>query len=108
MRHKIQKGSKRTIMSDKELKQQIFIASYEESFSVSEAALAAGVHRSTIYRWLKNVEDNSRFIEEYYIIKLVKKDLFEAQLFERVMAGETRAIIYACKTYLKDRGYGEG
>ncbi|MCL2561771.1 MAG: hypothetical protein FWE10_05560 [Rikenellaceae bacterium] len=71
---------------------------------VSYACAKLGIDRRTYYRWLKDDPELAAEIED---IKDERLDIVEDALFKRIEAGDTAAIIFACKTLGKKRGYTE-
>jgi hypothetical protein len=63
-----------------------------------------GIHRNTYYKWRKNDEE---FAEQCDLIFDEQGDIVESKLLDLVEAGDTSAIIFYCKTKLKNRGYTE-
>lgn len=94
------KGSKET-----RIKKKKFLDAFEKSKgNVSVAARAAGVVRRTIYDWKK---DDEELREAMYETIEAAGDFVESKLLSRINKNDTTAIIFFCKTKLKDRGYLE-
>lgn len=73
-------------------------------FNVSEACRKVNIPIKTLNYWITNEPDFGKIIEQ---IQIFKKDFFESALVRKVREGETSAIIFANKTYNRDRGYNE-
>ena len=87
-------------------KQSEFLEEYSSSWgNITIACKNFGITRRTFYNWLEE-EPFKLAIEELDIIER-KKDRIEDALMTKVEQGDTTAIIFACKTLLKDRGYVE-
>tara|TARA_R110002049_G_C9109413_1_gene557608 strand:+ start:394 stop:606 length:213 start_codon:yes stop_codon:yes gene_type:complete len=53
------------------------------------------------------MQDDEAFKEAVESIKNDKKDVVESALFKLIEKGNSQAIIFAAKTLLRDKGYGE-
>lgn len=75
-------------------------------FNVSEACRKAVVSRAQVYRWLAT---DKKFKAAYDEVQESRFDLIEATLHGKaVNEKDTTALIFLCKTLLKNRGYVEG
>ena len=87
-------------------KQKEFLEEYSSCWgNITIACKNFGITRRTYYNWLEE-ESFKNAIEELDITER-KKDRIEDALMSKVEKGDTTAIIFACKTLLKDRGYIE-
>ena len=87
-------------------KQIDFLEEYSSSWgNITMACKNLGIARKTFYNWLKE-ETFKAAIEELDIVER-KKDRIEDALMKKIEAGDATAIIFACKTIAKDRGYIE-
>lgn len=85
-----------------------FLRSFIESqtFNISESCKAAVIGRRTFYNWLESDSDFSSKFEE---LKESRDDAIEAALFSKAVTDkDTTALIFLCKTLLKNKGYVEG
>lgn len=71
---------------------------------VSIACRKCGITRKSYYRWMREDEEFQSAVEEIYESR---GDFVEGKLLENIRNGETTAIIFYCKTKLKERGYIE-
>ena len=82
-----------------------FLAALEQSLGiVSTASDMCGLHRSTHFGWLRDDPEYKRQVED--VIEM-KKDFAESKLLSLVRQENPAAVIFFCKTQLKDRGYIE-
>lgn len=72
--------------------------------NVSVACKNYGIERATFYRWYEKDAAFRTIVED---VKEERKDFIESNLDKRIQAGDTTAIIFALKTFCKDRGYTE-
>lgn len=72
--------------------------------NVTLACKSLGIARRTFYLWR---EADKSLAAELDDIKDEARDFIENALYKRIEAGDTTAIIFACKTMLRDRGYVE-
>jgi hypothetical protein len=79
------------------------VAFFKHGFNVSAACRDVGIDRGTFYLWRKN----ERFQTELHEATEARLDSIEAALSARIKAGDTTAIIFACKTLCRQRGYIE-
>lgn len=63
------------------------------------------ISRDTFYEWLDKVPEFAAEVQ--YIKDHERQDFVEHALFDRIQKGDTTAIIFACKTLCKNRGYVE-
>lgn len=70
----------------------------------STACKNCGISRTTFYNWFN---DDPVFKQGVIDIDEVMKDHVEAELYKLIKSGHPAAIIYYCKTKMRDRGYGE-
>lgn len=59
----------------------------------------------TFYNWCREFQDFGEQVQ--YIKETERQDFVEHALFDRISKGDTTAIIFACKTICKERGYVE-
>ncbi|MBU2249692.1 MAG: hypothetical protein KKD77_23295 [Gammaproteobacteria bacterium] len=87
-------------------RQELFLHAYNTigNFNAGEACRATGIPRERITKWRHG---DVWFREKMETIEEEKKDLIESKLLQRVRRNDTAAIIFAAKTKLRDRGYGE-
>ena len=90
-----------------DIKKKAFLEAYQKAFgNISKACKATSMDRGTFYDWkvkdaeflaaLESVEPEEDFA-----------DFVEDALVEKIRDKDTTAIIFACKTKLKKRGYVE-
>jgi transposase len=87
------------------LRKKRFLKSYEQTFNKNRASQAAGVNRSTIFRWQKNDRD---FAEQVHHIEESLLDEAESGLMDLIRKRELAAIKFALRTKGRERGYSEG
>lgn len=90
-----------------DIKKKAFIEAYKKAFgNISKACKAVGIDRKTFYNWKK---DDSEFLDIIESIEPEEEflDFIEDALVERIKDSDTTAIIFACKTKGKKRGYVE-
>lgn len=85
-------------------KKQLIEAYRKTMCNVTLACRNVGISRTLFYQWLN---DHPELKEEIDDCKHEEKDFIENALMKRIEAGDTTAIIFACKTQLRDRGYVE-
>lgn len=87
-------------------KKRIFLSALEKNLGVITPAMKeAGINsRTTIKLWRDNDETFKKQMEE---CECVAGDFVENQLLKRIKDEDTTAIIFYCKTKLKNRGYIE-
>lgn len=86
------------------LRQQLYLhALIHCNFSPSRAGVKVGVRRETIKRWLATDPTFAELVDE---IQWHKGNYFEDQLVGLVAEGDPGAILFANKTFNRDRGYG--
>lgn len=86
------------------VRQQLFLyALVNFNFSKSKAMSKVCIDKDTLDYWIKNDPDFARLVEE---IEWHKDNFFEESLVGLVKGGDTAATIAACRTRLRDRGYG--
>lgn len=87
------------------VRQHLFLhALTARNFNVSEACRLTGIARRTFEAWVSSDADFADLVDE---INQCKKDFFESALVRLVQAGEPSVVIFANKTYNRDRGYNE-
>ena len=85
--------------------QERFLRFYEEAAgNVSEACRASHISRQTYYHWVNNSDTFKEKAEE--VIEGLY-DFVEDALLKQVKNGNITAIIFFCKTKMKQRGYIE-
>ena len=88
-----------------QVQQRIWLYAFAESgWSRSQACKKTGIPTKKVKKW---IDDDPRFLELVDEINEAKKDFFEGALVKRVKARDTAAILFANKTYNRDRGYGD-
>jgi hypothetical protein len=107
---------KKTIKTKYDIKKEVFLNALEMCFAnVSKAAemcveqgLITGVTAGYLRQWHYNsLKSDEEYEKSYVEIISVKGDFIEDMLMEKIKEGDTTAIIFACKTLLKKRGYIE-
>jgi hypothetical protein len=94
-----------TEVNQSEIKKQKFLEMFKRTFgNIFRAAEAAGISRKTYYNWCK---EDSEFAEQAQEIIEASGDFVEYKLMELINRRDTTAIIFFCKTRLKERGYIE-
>ena len=87
------------------IKKESLIEALEASLGiVTVACKAAGIPRSTYYKWLKEDEQFNKQVQDISNIAL---DFAESQLHTQISDGSTAATIFYLKTKGKKRGYIE-
>ncbi len=71
---------------------------------VSTACRAAGISRTTHYRWMESTEEYANKVKE---IQEVAVDFAESHLHQLIQKGNPAATIFYLKTKGKNRGYIE-
>lgn len=74
------------------------------SFNASEACRLIGVDKNTLDHWCNNDPDFSSLLDEMH---WHKGNLFEGALVNLVQQGDTSAVLFANRTYNRDRGYND-
>ena len=85
-------------------KADLLVALEKSHGIVTDACRMAGTSRKTYYQYLK---EDKQFAKEVKEIDEVAKDFVESKLYQKISNGDTTAIIFYCKTKMKDRGYIE-
>lgn len=89
----------------KKVRQHLFLYALTSSnFNMAQACRRLNISRRTLTEWQLTDPDFSTLMKE---IDAYKGDFFENALLKQVKAGNHHCIIFANKTYNKDRGYGE-
>ncbi len=89
----------------KDIRQKEFKAAFIKTLGiVSQACKMVGISKQTYYNW---VNEDPEFKASLYDATEEKKDFYEAALQAAVQKGSVPAIIFANKTYNRDRGYGD-
>lgn len=88
------------------IKKRAFLEALKKSLGVITPAMkVAGIASyQTIRTWR---EKDPKFASAFDEAKFVADDFVEHKLFEQIMAGDTTAIIFYCKTKMKHRGFSE-
>lgn len=83
-----------------------FLKAFRKSHGIKAAGMkAAGIGSyTTIRKW---EEEDAEFAEAVKDYELEGGDFVESALFNKIEEGDTAAIIFYCKTKLKNRGYTE-
>lgn len=88
------------------VRKKLFLEALEKSMGVqTPARKAAGIESpETIRNWRSKDEAFARAMDE---CKAICGDFVESKLLQKIKDGDTTAIIFYCKTQLKERGYTE-
>ena len=81
------------LLTDKQ--QEIFIAYYEEDFSLAEIAESFGISRNAVHDTLKKVIKNLEYFEEK--LELYNKSLKRNALYDEYITLETKELIEKLK-----------
>jgi hypothetical protein len=73
-------------------------------FNVSLACKCANISLNTLDKWVKNYPEFTMLMKH---VQTFKKDFFESALVKLVGEGDSPAVIFANKTYNRDRGYND-
>ena len=85
-------------------RQHLFLYALTASnFNASRALKRVGLSHGRLRSWVENDPDFAKLYQE---IEWHKGNFFESGLIGRVKEGDTGAIIFANRTFNKDRGYG--
>jgi hypothetical protein len=88
----------------KDVRQQLFVHALAGSnFSKSKAMRKVNIDGDTLQLWIEQDDRFGKLIEE---VQRLKGDFFEEGLIELVDVGNPAAVLFANKTYNRDRGYG--
>jgi len=74
--------------------------------NISESCKAVGISRQTYYTWLNKDEDFAEKIKSIEPEELLL-DMIDNALVQKVLTGDTTALIFLAKTKGKKRGYIE-
>lgn len=85
-------------------KEDLLQALHNTSGIVSSACRAAGVSRTTYYRYYN---EDPEFKEKADDVKELQKDFAESLILKKMKEGDTTMLIFYAKTQMKDRGYSE-
>lgn len=89
----------------KEVRQSLFLyALVASNFSATDACRKVGISPHTMRDWIEKDENFRELVDEIHI---AKKDFFESSLIELVRDGDRAAVIFANKTFNRDRGYAD-
>lgn len=92
-------------MAGKRVRQRLFLHALAcTNFNITEACRKVNIQRQTYRGWCANEKEFAELMEE---VHQAKKDYIEAPLLDLIKARDTKAVIFANKTFNKDRGYGE-
>lgn len=87
------------------VQQHLFIYAFCNcNFNASRALRKLGLSKATLNKW---VESDPNFVALFEEIDWHKANFFEDALVKKIKAGDIHAIIFANKTFNRDRGYGE-
>lgn len=87
-------------------RQYLFIhALMMSNFNESTARAKVNITSSEYKKWLRT---DPEFVELVAEIELCKKDFFENALMDLVASRDTSAVLFANRTFNRDRGYTEG
>lgn len=73
--------------------------------NVTMACKACNIDRRTFYQWCEDDPEFKKSVQDIRENEL--GDFIENALMQRIQLGDTTAIIFACKTLCKNRGYVE-
>jgi hypothetical protein len=86
-------------------RQRLFIhALIHSNFIQSKALRILGYHRSTVSQWIEAEPEFGEMLRE---METLKDDFFEEAFLDLVQRRDSPAVIYAAKTKLRKRGYGD-
>lgn len=86
-------------------KQRLFLyAVMHCNFTKSEACRRLGINHVTLSNWEKTSPAYARLARE---LEEAKKDFYESALVSLVRQGDSHAVIFANRTYNRDRGYND-
>lgn len=89
----------------KRTRQHLFLyALVDANFNASEACRKLCIPKNTYEMWMHTDPDFAELVDE---IHWHKKNFFEAALVSKVGDGDTSAILFANRTFNKDRGYND-
>lgn len=89
----------------KRLRQQLFLfALVNSSFNASEACRRVGINPVTLHLWVNN---DPEFKELYTEMHWHKGNFYEEHLVKGVARGDPGLVMFANRTYNRDRGYAE-
>lgn len=92
-------------MYKKDYTKERFLGTLESNLcNVSNACKRHNISRQTFYDW---VDRDPEFAIKYKEIREYVGDFVESKLLNKITNNDTTAIIFYCKTKLKDRGYVE-
>lgn len=77
---------------------------FKKTFNRAKACQATGVHRATVWRWMK---EDKAFSETVWEIEESVLDIAESRLVELVQAGNLQAIKFLLRSKARERGYGD-
>lgn len=90
--------------SNKVRQELLIYALLTSGFSLSKALKTCGIERKTFLFWVENDPDFTDLINE---VSEIQKDFFEESLMRLIRSGDSPATIFAARTKLRNRGYGE-
>jgi transposase len=86
-------------------RQQLYLyALVNGNFTRSEACRKVGISASCVYEW---EQKDRQFKELTKQVEEAKKDFYESALVKLVRQGDTNAVVFANRTYNRDRGYND-
>lgn len=87
-------------------KKKLFLEALKSSLGIITTAMrVAGIEsRTTIANWRKS---DAKFDAQMCECEATCGDFVETQLLKKIKGGDTTAIIFYCKTKLKERGFTE-
>lgn len=86
-------------------RQNLFLyALVDANFNPSEACRKVGISKATLDYWCASDPDFAKLADE---IHWHKGNFFESSLVDAVKGGDVPSILFANKTFNRDRGYGE-
>jgi|TARA_R110002020_G_scaffold183360_4_gene379647 hypothetical protein len=92
-------------LKELKLKKKAVLVALEQNLGVvTSACRAAGLGRTTFYKWLKTDEDFNKSVKE---LENVQLDYAESKLLENIRANKETSIIFYLKCKGKKRGFVE-
>lgn len=80
----------RLTAEEKRIAQEKFLKSFSMSANVRAACMAAGIDRSTVYKW---AEHDEQFSIQYKQAELDANDMIRAELFRRAVQGYEKPVV---------------
>lgn len=101
-----QNGSLKKERLSTRVRKDLFLQALEKSMGIITPALKSvgNLSPETVRQWREKDKDFARRMDE---CKSICGDFVETKLLHKIQEGDTTAIIFYCKTQLKERGYTE-